>query len=89
MLKSAILSDTSTIPCLKMDQIDHALDLIKRLDPTKITENLESIKILNPEITEELSSAVDKPLQSKICPQTAKEYLICDYNKDGESYRYI
>ena len=30
---------------------------------------------------------MDQPLVARRCPITAKEYLICDYNRDGDSFR--
>lgn len=30
---------------------------------------------------------MDQPLTVKQCKQTGREYLLCDYNRDGDSYR--
>lgn len=40
-----------------------------------------------PALTEDLLSSVDQPLTSKRCAKTGKDYLICDYNRDADSYR--
>jgi capping protein beta len=40
-----------------------------------------------PDLTEDLLSSVDQPLEIRRCPQTSRDYLLCDYNRDGDSYR--
>ena len=30
---------------------------------------------------------MDQPLQVQKCKQTGRDYLLCDYNRDGDSYR--
>uniref|UniRef100_A0AAF5DLU8 F-actin-capping protein subunit beta n=1 Tax=Strongyloides stercoralis TaxID=6248 RepID=A0AAF5DLU8_STRER len=67
--------------------LDFSLDLMRRLPPNKLEENLGDVISLCPDITEDLLSSVDQPLKIKIDPVTKKEYLICDYNRDGDSYR--
>ena len=37
---------------------------------------------------EDLLSSVDQPLKIARDKQTGKDYLLCDYNRDGDSYRY-
>lgn len=67
--------------------LDFSLDLLRRLPPNKLDENLGDVITLCPDITEDLLSSVDQPLKVRIDPVTKKEYLICDYNRDGDSYR--
>lgn len=62
-------------------------DLLRRLNPKHTTEHLNSIISLAPDLTEDLLSSVDQPLTVKRCKQTGREYLLCDYNRDGDSYR--
>lgn len=40
-----------------------------------------------PDLQEDLLSSVDQPLEIRRCPQTNRDYLLCDYNRDGDSYR--
>lgn len=40
-----------------------------------------------PDLTEDLLSSVDQPLQIRRCKKTGRDYLICDYNRDGDSFR--
>ena len=43
--------------------MDQALDLMRRLPPDNVQENLSSLVDLAPELTEELLCRVDQPLQ--------------------------
>jgi hypothetical protein len=40
-----------------------------------------------PSLTEDLLSSVDQPLTIARCRKTGRDYLLCDYNRDGDSYR--
>lgn len=40
-----------------------------------------------PDLTEDLLSSVDQPLEVRRCPKSNRDYLLCDYNRDGDSYR--
>ena len=42
-----------------------------------------------PSLCEDLLSSVDQPLKISRDKATGKDYLLCDYNRDGDSYRYI
>ncbi len=70
------------------DPLDCSLDLLRRLPPSKIKQNLAKVIQLKPDLAEELLAAVDQPLQVLSCKKTGKEFLICDYNRDGTFYRY-
>eukprot|EP00033_Pygsuia_biforma_P000152 GCRY01000196.1.p1 GENE.GCRY01000196.1~~GCRY01000196.1.p1 ORF type:complete len:275 (+),score=45.35 GCRY01000196.1:644-1468(+) len=69
------------------EQLDCALDLMRRLPPQDIEDNLAGLIDLVPDLTESLLSSVDQPLKIATCKQTGKDYLLCDYNRDGDSYR--
>lgn len=62
-------------------------DLLRRLNPKHTSEHLNAIISLAPDLTEDLLSSVDQPLTVKRCKQTGRDYLLCDYNRDGDSYR--
>ncbi|KAL3419027.1 F-actin capping protein [Phlyctema vagabunda] len=68
-------------------QFDSALDLLRRLDPKHTTMHLNSLISLVPSITEDLLSSVDQPLSIARCRKSGRDYLLCDYNRDGDSYR--
>ncbi|OWA52674.1 putative F-actin-capping protein subunit beta [Hypsibius exemplaris] len=57
-------------------QLDCALDLMRRLPPQQV-----------PNLCEELLSSVDQPLKIAHDKLSGKHYLLCDYNRDGDSYR--
>ncbi|KAI8055792.1 F-actin-capping protein subunit beta [Syncephalis plumigaleata] len=69
------------------DQLDCALDLMRRLPPQNTENNLASLVDLAPHLAEELLSTVDQPLRIQRCAKTGRDYLVCDYNRDGDSYR--
>ncbi|KAM4059485.1 f-actin capping protein, beta subunit [Hirsutella rhossiliensis] len=69
------------------DPFDSALDLLRRLNPKHTSSHLNSIIALAPDLTEDLLSSVDQPLTLRRCKQTGRDYLLCDYNRDGDSYR--
>ncbi|KAG0305974.1 hypothetical protein BGZ98_003201 [Dissophora globulifera] len=69
-------------------QVNLALDLMRRLPPQNAEENLASLITLLPELTEEFLNSVDQPLKVQTCAKTGKEYLLCEYNRDGNSYSY-
>ncbi|KAJ2976366.1 hypothetical protein NQ176_g4995 [Zarea fungicola] len=71
----------------EVDPFDSALDLLRRLNPKHTTDHLNAIITLAPDLTEDLLSSVDQPLTVKRCKQTGRDYLLCDYNRDGDSYR--
>lgn len=41
-----------------------------------------------PDLCEELLSSVDQPLKIARDKARGKDFLLCDYNRDGDSYRY-
>jgi len=69
------------------DQLDFALDLVRRLPPANIEDNLAGLLDLCPQLTEELLSSVDQPLKIAYDKAGKRDYLLCDYNRDGDSYR--
>ncbi|CAP60388.1 uncharacterized protein PODANS_1_6870 [Podospora anserina S mat+] len=69
------------------DPFDCALDLLRRLNPKHTGDHLSNIISLHPDLAEELLSSVDQPLTVQRCKQTGRDYLLCDYNRDGDSYR--
>ena len=67
-------------------QLDCALDLMRRLPPQQIEKNLSDLIDLVPDLCEDLLSSIDQPLKVAV-DKLGKEYLLCDYNRDGDSYR--
>lgn len=67
--------------------MDCALDLMRRLPPQQIEKNLIDLIDLAPDLCEELLSSVDQPLKIAKDKESGRDYLLCDYNRDGDSYR--
>lgn len=66
---------------------DACLDLLRRLPPSQTTENVDRLCALAPDLTEDLLESVDVPLTVRRCTKSGREFLCCDYNRDGDSYR--
>jgi len=62
---------------------------MRRLPPQNVEDNLAGLLDIVPDLTEDLLSAVDQPLKIQKCKTTGKDFLLCDYNRDGDSYRFI
>jgi len=69
------------------DALDCALDLMRRLPPQDIEDNLAGLIDLVPDLCEHLLSAIDQPLKIAHDASSKRDYLLCDYNRDGDSYR--
>ncbi len=67
----------------------HALDLMRRLPREKAEQNVADILTLNPNITEEVLATVDLPSIVLFDGTAQKPFLLCDYNRDGDSYRFL
>jgi capping protein beta len=61
----------------------------RRLPPTRIEENLDALLNICPEYADDLLGSVDQPLKLLTDKASGREYLACDYNRDGDSYRYV
>lgn len=80
---------------LSEEKLDASLDLLRRLSPRHVSENLNAVCSLlqhnneeeGQELAQDLLSSVDKPLEVRQCQETKKQFLCCDYNRDGDSYR--
>ncbi|XP_002737702.2 F-actin-capping protein subunit beta isoforms 1 and 2-like [Saccoglossus kowalevskii] len=60
---------------------------MRRLPPQQIEKNLSDLIDLVPDLCEDLLSSVDQPLKIARDKTVGKDYLLCDYNRDGDSYR--
>ena len=69
-----------------LKKINSALSIMRRMPPSKIRFNLNGLLNLMPDQTEELLQRVDQPLETAK-DKSGKLYLLCDYNRDGDSYR--
>eukprot|EP00762_Andalucia_godoyi_P004063 ANDGO_06355.mRNA.1 F-actin-capping protein subunit beta len=69
------------------ERLDAALDLMRRMSPAKTAENLTRLAALVPEMTDSLLQTIDQPLKSTQCPSTGNQFLLSDFNRDGDSFR--
>ncbi|KAG1744040.1 F-actin-capping protein subunit beta [Suillus paluster] len=69
------------------DPVDSMLDLMRRLPPTKVEENVNALIQICPDYADDLLGSVDQPLKVRTDRATGRDYLACDYNRDGDSYR--
>lgn len=71
----------------EVDTFDALLDLLRRLPPTNVEQNVKTLCDLVPDLADDLLGNVDQPL--KLCndEESGKDFLGCDYNRDGESFR--
>lgn len=67
--------------------LDTAHDLLRRLPPTTILNSLAALLHIQPDLTDQLLSTVDQPLKLQFDVIAQQKYIICDYNRDGDSYR--
>eukprot|EP00741_Cyanophora_paradoxa_P004469 tig00000806_g4338.t1 len=67
--------------------LEAAVDLFRRLPPANTRRNLERVIELRPDLTEELLERIDQPLEVRFDPEANREFVLCEYNRDGDSYR--
>lgn len=72
---------------MEKDKVLAALNLIKRLPPSKIHHNANALSNLIPDQADELLQRIDKPLVVDVDPENNKEYIQSEFNRDGDSYR--
>eukprot|EP00591_Stephanopyxis_turris_P009445 CAMPEP_0195518232 /NCGR_PEP_ID=MMETSP0794_2-20130614/12625_1 /TAXON_ID=515487 /ORGANISM="Stephanopyxis turris, Strain CCMP 815" /LENGTH=275 /DNA_ID=CAMNT_0040647167 /DNA_START=62 /DNA_END=889 /DNA_ORIENTATION=+ len=68
-------------------RVSAALDIMMRMPPSRVEQSLSGIIGITPGDADELLQRIDQPLQEQVDEETGKKYLICDYNRDGDSYR--
>jgi len=68
-------------------QVNSCLNLMRRLPPSACENSLAGLIEIAPQLTDELLTHVDQPLKVYKDSKTGKNYVLCDYNRDGDSYR--
>lgn len=63
------------------------MSITKSPPNSELSCSARSIHLQVPSLCEDLLSSVDQPLKVAKCKTTGKDYLLCDYNRDGDSYR--
>ena len=65
---------------------DAAHDLLRHVQPKDIEDRMYDVINLNEDLMDDLLSTIDVPL--KVATDSSqKEFIKCDYNRDGDSYR--
>jgi capping protein beta len=72
-----------------VDSFDALLDLLRRLPPTNVEKNVSTLCDIRPDLADDLLGNVDQPLQLLKDEKSGKDFLGCDYNRDGDSFRYV
>eukprot|EP01060_Flectonema_neradi_P039777 TRINITY_DN8894_c0_g1_i1.p1 TRINITY_DN8894_c0_g1~~TRINITY_DN8894_c0_g1_i1.p1 ORF type:complete len:291 (+),score=72.23 TRINITY_DN8894_c0_g1_i1:63-875(+) len=70
-----------------MTELASALSLLKHMPVSDLGKHLSAICKLQPDLTEELLEEQDQPLKVRKCEETGRDYIICDHNRDGDSFR--
>lgn len=68
-------------------RLTSALNLMRRMPPSTIENSLAGLIELVPDMTDDLLNHVDQPLQVQEDPKTGQQFILCDYNRDGDSFR--
>ncbi|KAG2522921.1 hypothetical protein BBO99_00006343 [Phytophthora kernoviae] len=63
------------------------LNLMRRMPPREVETDVYNLTRLIPNLADDLYQRVDQPLQAAVDPANGRKYLLCDYNRDGDSYR--
>lgn len=72
------------------DPVTLSLDILRRLPPAHVKENVEKLMKVMPNEADDLASSVDQPLTLQVDDSkegAGREFLCCDYNRDGASWR--
>ncbi|KAG2662976.1 hypothetical protein I3843_16G006300 [Carya illinoinensis] len=67
--------------------MEAAMGLMRRIPPKHTETALSALLSLLPHHSSELLSQVDQPLQVLCDVDCGKEFILCEYNRDADSYR--
>jgi len=68
-------------------QLTSALNLMRRMPPSTIENSLAGLLELVPDLADDLLSHVDQPLKLQRDTNKGRDFILCDYNREGDSYR--
>ncbi|KAF0684550.1 Aste57867_23468 [Aphanomyces stellatus] len=69
------------------DAMNSSLNVLRRMPPGNVENDLSALCQLQPELADELYQRVDQPLGQAVDPVAGRPFLLCDYNRDGDSHR--
>jgi len=64
-----------------------ALTLLRRLPPRDLAQNLVNFAKIAPHLEQSLQSHFDRPLSVEYDPEHGRHFVVCRFNRDGDSYR--
>ncbi|KAL3845865.1 hypothetical protein ACJIZ3_003268 [Penstemon smallii] len=67
--------------------MEAAMGLMRRIPPKHSEAALSALLSLLPDHSSDLLSQVDQPLQVLCDVDSGKEFILCEYNRDADSYR--
>ncbi|XP_076947836.1 F-actin-capping protein subunit beta-like [Bidens hawaiensis] len=67
--------------------MEAAMGLMRRMPPKHTDTALSALLSLLPDHSSDLLSQIDQPLQVLCDVDNAKEFILCEYNRDADSYR--
>jgi capping protein beta len=67
--------------------MEAALGLLRRMPPKQSETALSALLSLIPQHSSDLLSQVDLPLQVLRDIESGKDFILCEYNRDADSYR--
>ncbi|GAV76683.1 F_actin_cap_B domain-containing protein [Cephalotus follicularis] len=67
--------------------MEAAMGLMRRIHPKNTDMALSALLSLLPHHSSDLLSQVDQPLQVLFDVECGKEFILCEYNRDADSYR--
>jgi len=69
------------------EKLSAAHSLLRRMPPDQLSSTLLSICKMSPDIMESLLPEVDQPLKIRRDEVAKRDFIVCDYNRDGDSFR--
>lgn len=67
--------------------LNAALNLMRRMPPSQVSNSLAGLVQIRPDLADSLFVNVDEALTLESDTVTGKQFITCDYNRDGDSYR--
>jgi capping protein beta len=69
--------------------LNSCFNLMRRLSPNDISKNVAGLVNLleDEELKNEIIQKIDQPLEVEVDTTNGREFLKCEYNRDGEAYR--
>ena len=64
-----------------------AHNLLVHVPPSDIEDRMYDVIQMNPSIADEILSTTDVPFQTETCPDHHRLFILCDFNRDLDSYR--